>query len=112
MASGKCGGFTPYTEINLPKQMAACADLTTCSGGANYDLFIHEVTHAWTNVNTSNPLGLSGSIRGFISNGAKAQRVGGYFTKSQYLNSQTLQGLNSEQMADWIMWNERAYRGL
>ncbi len=112
MSKGNCGGFTPYSEINLPAQLAGCADLTICGGGANYDLFVHELTHAWMNINTSNPLGLSGSIRGFIFGGLEAKPTGGYLTYDQYKNTPLPAGLNSEKMADWFMWKEREYRGL
>uniref|UniRef100_UPI0005918185 hypothetical protein n=1 Tax=Microbulbifer variabilis TaxID=266805 RepID=UPI0005918185 len=109
--SGKgCGGFTPYRQINLPKSLAHCADLTVCDGGAYIDLFNHELTHAWTNINSRNFLGLSGSIRGFISNGAAANPVGGYLPYKDYLNTPAPVGLNSEQMADWFMWFDKDRR--
>jgi hypothetical protein len=104
------GGFAPYREINLPKRLAYCADLTTCDGGAHIDLFIHEFAHAWININTPNYLGISGSIRGFISNGAEAAPVGGYLPYSEFINTPTPAGLNTEQMADWFMWFDKDRR--
>lgn len=105
-----CGGFTPYKQMNYPRALSHCADLTSCDGGAYIDLFNHELTHSWTNINSRNFLGLSGSVRGFIGNGAKAKAYGDYLPYKQYLKHGTPAGLNSEKMADWFMWFDKDRR--
>jgi len=95
-------GYTPNNTMNVPFSMASCTDFSTCHNGDLLPFFIHEVGHVYQFQNGINP------VAGFLAAGydfLNPPASGSYFTRQQYLQTRSAQGLNTEQQADWHMWH-------